>query len=218
MKIIDLSHTYRPGMTGMSKWHPVVEFRRMGKLEEIGMNTSSILLGSHIATHMDAASHFIPGGYSIEATTLERCVGEVTVVDVRHRGKGDCLRVADLEPYQLKPRVLLCFGYCKYWADQAQYNVNYPYIGMEAAQYLLDKGVELVAMDIPSPDRPPAEGEERFPVHKLMLSHNIIFVEALANTQAVDFSARYTLVALPLKLEGVDASPCRVILIEKGAL
>lgn len=217
MKIIDLTYPYKPGMTGMSKWHPVVAFERLGKLEEIGMNTSSILLGSHIGTHMDAACHFIEGGYSIDETPLDCCVGDVTILDVRHRGAGEQLQVADLEKHKLKERVLLCFGWGKHWEDKARYNSNSPTLSLEACRYMLNCGVKLIAMDIPSPDCQPKEGDERFPVHKLMLNHRIIFVEALANTDQIDFNTQYELVALPLKLEGVDASPCRVILIEKEA-
>lgn len=215
MKIIDLTYTYKQGMTGMSKWHPVITFERLAKLEEIGMNTSSILLGSHIGTHMDAARHFIEGGYPINETPLERCVGDVTVVDVRHRGPGEQLQVSDLEKYDLKERVLLCFGWGKHWEDQKAFNTNFPTLSLESCRYMLDHGVKLVAMDIPSPDRQPKEGEERFPVHKLMLANRVIFVEALANTDQIDFNTQYEFVALPLKLEGLDASPCRVILMEK---
>lgn len=207
MKIIDLTYTYRQGMTGMSKWHPIITFERLAKLEDIGMNTSG--------THMDAARHFIEEGYTIDETPLDLCVGDVTVVDVRHRGAGEQLQVSDLEQYELKERVLLCFGWGKHWANQKAFNTNFPTLILDVCRYMLNCGVRLIGMDIPSPDCQPREGEEHFPVHKLMLSNRIILVETLANTDQIDFNAQYTFAALPLKLEGLDASPCRVILIKK---
>ena len=218
MKIIDLTHTYRPGMTGMSKWHPVVTFTQLAHIEEVNMNTSSILLGSHIGTHMDAACHQIIGGYSVEATPLEYCVGDVTIVDATHRGQeeGGCLQVCDLEKYDLKQRVLVNFGYSKYYKDPEKYNKGYPYISMDAAKYMLEKGVKLVAMDTCSVDPPASETPGHpFPVHKYTMQYGMIFVEALDHTDEIDPSKEYEFVALPLKLQGVDGSPCRVILIEK---
>ena len=48
MKIIDLSCTYKSGqIAGNPKRHPVVALKRMGRIEDVGFNTSSILLGSH---------------------------------------------------------------------------------------------------------------------------------------------------------------------------
>jgi len=214
MKIIDLTILYRNGMTGMSKWHPVVEMKRMGKLEEIGLNTSSILLGSHIGTHMDAASHFFEDGYSIEDTPLSACIGDVTIVDVRHRGRGEKLLVEDLETYNLKERVLLCFGWGQYW-NTDRYLDAFPYLDLDAAKYMYEHGVKLVAMDIPSPDRPPKDETTKYEIHKYMLKREVIFVESLIHTDQIDFSKEYSFVALPLRLEGTDASPCRVILIEK---
>jgi arylformamidase len=214
MKIIDMTITYENGMTGMSKYHPVTEFKRLGKIEEIGRNTSSILLGSHIGTHMDAPSHFIRDGYTIEDTPIESCIGDVTVVDARHRGKGDRLRVEDLRQYELKERVLLVFGWSKYWKT-GDYLQEFPYIDSEAAQYMWENGVKLIAMDTPSPDTQPKDEATAYKIHKFMLKKNVIFVESVINTDQIDFSKDYCLIALPLKLDKVDASPCRVVLIER---
>ncbi len=214
MNIIDMTITYENGMTGMSRYHPIVEFKRLGKIEEIGLNTSSIMLGSHIGTHMDAARHFYESGYSIEDTPLEKCVGDVSIVDVRHRGQGDCLQVEDLQKYKLKERVLLYFGWAEYWGTE-EYLRGFPYLDLEAAKYMWEHGVKLIAMDTPSPDTQPRGDGKEYEIHKFMLKNNVIFVESLINTDQIDLNKKYDFIALPLKLSGVDASPCRAILIEK---
>jgi len=49
-------------------------------------------------------------------------------------------------------------------------------------------------------------------VHKLLLEHDVVILEGL------DLSAvgpgTYLLVALPLKLQGADGAPARVVLVE----
>lgn len=214
MRIIDLTITYENGMTGQSKYHPVVEIKRLGKFEEIGRNTSSALLGTHIGTHMDAPYHFIENGNTIDNIDLNLCIGDVTIVDVRHRGVGDCLNVEDLKGYKLKSIVLLYFGWNKY-LNTPQYNDRYPYITIEAANHMVDAGVKVIAMDIPSPDGKPKGDDQDFIVHRVLLKKEIIFVESLINTEAIDFKKEYTFVALPIKLYKTDAAPCRAILIEK---
>lgn len=214
MKLIDMTITYKNGMKGMSKWHPVVKMERMAKLEEIGMNTSSLLLGSHIGTHMDAASHFIEGGYTIDQTPLENCIGEVTVVDLTFMEQGDAVKIENLKEYDLKPRIYLKFGWDRF-IGQDKYNENFPYLTEEAAEYMLEKGVKLIAMDTLNLEKTPALEGKKFIIHKTLLAANVILVEALVNSEKIDCSKTYDLIALPLKLDGLDASPCRVVMIER---
>jgi len=213
-KIIDMTITYENGMTGMSQYHPVVTLQRMAKIEEVGRNTSSILLGSHLGTHMDAPSHFIPGGGTIENTPLDVCMGEVTIVDARHRGPGSRLLPEDLAGLALKERVLLNFGWATRWATD-QYLRDFPTISPEAAAVLLERGVRLVAMDTPSPDGCPKGGKQDYIIHRTMLAKGVIFVESLIHTEQIDPSSTYQMIALPLKLAGTDASPCRAVLVRK---
>ncbi|MBQ5952043.1 MAG: cyclase family protein [Lachnospiraceae bacterium] len=218
MKVLDLTFTYKAGMTGMSKWHPVVTFEKFATIPEVGMNTSSLLLGSHIATHMDAAKHFYDDMYTIDQTPLEKCIGDVTIVDLRDKPERSEITAADLAKYELKERILLLTGWSRYFrTDTQRYNTQYPFLSLEAAQYCPDHGVKLIAMDIPSPDQPAsmAPPERKFEIHHLMLKNEVIFVEALAHTDLIDPAKTYEFIALPLKLEGLDASPCRVVLLEK---
>ena len=43
-------------------------------------NLTQLTLGSHSATHMDAPSHFVPGGRTIDQVDLRRCVGPCRVM------------------------------------------------------------------------------------------------------------------------------------------
>lgn len=77
----------------------------------------------------------------------------------------------------------------------------------ECVEAFLAEGVELVGVDVPSID--PADSEE-------LLAHRIALSRGLTVMENLDLSAvmagSYELIALPLPLEGVEASPVRAVL------
>lgn len=212
MKIIDLSSTYKSGqIAGSPERHPKVELKRMGKIEEAGFNTSSFTLGSHTGTHMDAPRHFFADGTPIDEIDLELCCGPVTVVDFRQFKPGACIQLDDVKKLAVTKRMLFAFG----WEQDSaapQHQKDWPYFSLKAAQYLADNGMRLMVLDTPSPDCAAKGCPEDFHVHKTLFPRGITFVELVVNTHSIDFSSNYHLTALPLKLQNLDGSPCRVIL------
>lgn len=215
MKIIDLSMTIdNECMTCNVPWHEKVKIERLGKLDEVGRNTSSFTLGSHTATHMDAPSHFMNGMKDIDELDLNTCIGPVTCVDFRHMKAGDLVTLDDVKKIQVSERMLFVFGWCRWWKN-AQYYKDFPYFEEEAVRYLIDNGMKFMAMDTPSPDTVAAiEKKDDSPMHKLLLAQEVIIVEYLTNTSEIDFAKEHEIMALPLKIKGADGSPARVVLKE----
>lgn len=215
MKVIDLSLTLDNScQTCGTAWHEEVRIERKGTLQTVGRNTSKFILGSHSATHIDAPLHFMDKGHDIAAVNLGKCVGEVTCVDLRHMGKGAIVDVDDLKGITVSQRMLFAFGWYKYWQTDMYYR-SFPYFSQAVVTYLLDGGMELMAMDTPSPDDGSAiTVKDDSPNHKILLSHDVVIVEYLTNTDAIDFAKRYEITALPLKIAGADGAPARVILRE----
>lgn len=215
MKIIDLSLVIdNECMTCGTPWHEKVRIERLGELEKVGRNTSKFVLGSHSATHMDAPLHFIPGGHGTETIDLNTCVGPVTCVDFRHIGAGMQVTAEDIKNIKLSERMLFVFGWYKNWKTDKFYK-NFPFFSLEATQIMIDAGVKLIALDTPSPD----DGSgitalDDSPNHKLLLAKDVVIVEYLCNTDAIDFDKNYEIIALPLKILGADGTPSRVILRE----
>lgn len=216
MNIIDLSLTIdNECMTCGTPWHEKVQIEQLGKLNAVGRNTSKFVLGSHTATHMDAPRHFIDDGHGIDTTALSICVGPVTCVNLKHIDVGQKVTLNDLIDINISQRMLFVFGWYKHWKTE-QYYKEFPFFSEEAVDYLLDNGMELMALDTPSPDDGSAISQfNDSPNHKKLLSRNIVIVEYLTNTDQVDFSKQYELVALPLKILNADGSPARVILKEE---
>lgn len=93
---------------------------------------------------------------------------------------------------------------------------EYPFLSEHAAQWLVDLGVRLIAMDTPSPDNPShSRGSAKdSPNHKVLLGAGVVLVEYVANLKAISASS-VELIVLPLKLKGADGSPVRCVAIER---
>ncbi len=216
MKIIDLSLTLDSAcQTCGVPWHTAVSVDRLGTIDGVGRNTSRFVLGSHSATHMDAPSHFFEGMKNIDELDLELCMGEVTCVDMRHKKAKDVVTLADVQALSVTRRMLFVFGWDQWWKT-ADYYVDTPYFEKEAIEFLLDGGMRFMAMDTPSPDTTSSIGKkDDSPMHKLLLSNEVIIVEYLCNTATIDFSRKHEIIALPLKIKGADGCPARVVLREE---
>ena len=166
-------------------------------------------LGAHTGTHADARMHFIPGGWTMESLELARCVGPCRVVDLTHleghvsRADLEAAGVAGAARLLLKTRNsgLGLLG-------REAFAEDYAAISLEAAQYLVEIGVETVGIDYLSVE--PFEDKE-FNTHHALLGADVVILEGLVLTGVEP--GEYLLACLPLKLVGSDGSPARAILI-----
>ncbi|MFY9912524.1 MAG: cyclase family protein [Candidatus Sulfotelmatobacter sp.] len=219
MKIIDLSLPIEEGMmTFPTHWHPVVEVTVLGRHGIEGRETRKIVLGTHTGTHADAPRHFIPNGGTIDEIPLEILIGPASVADFT-----DCRALQEIEVKDLQqklgakvpPRLILRTGWSEHFGKMKFYN-EYPFLSENAAQWLVDQGVRLIAMDTPSPDNPAhSRGTAKdSPNHKVLLGAGVVLVEYLVNLKAISASS-VELIVLPLKLKGGDGSPARCVAIER---
>lgn len=223
MQFIDLTYPIEHGMSHFTApWHPDVSVEKMGSIEKVGRETRKICLGTHSGTHMDAPLHFIPGGNSIDQIPLETLIGNVTILRFPDLAENGCLTRKMLEMYPLSQRIIIVFGWGRNWNTDSYYK-GYPFISMDAAKYLVEKGVQLVGMDTPSPDdsriqigNPDLNVEEDSPVHKFFLSRGVILVEYLANLDAIRDPAGWNLIVMPLKIIGADGSPVRACIFKEN--
>lgn len=215
MKIIDLTFAVdNECMTCGTPWHEPVQLKQLGKLQEVGRNTTSIHLGSHSGTHMDAPAHFYDHVYGIDEIDLSQVCGYVSIVNFTGKGKGELVGLCDVKSISVTSRMIFVFGWYKYWKTDGYYE-DFPFFSQEAVQYLVEKGLRVMALDTPSPDSVKDIGnKEDSPNHKFLLKKGVVLIEYLTNTNKLLNGKNYSLVALPLKLKGIDGSPARVIVIE----
>jgi arylformamidase len=219
MRIIDLSLPIEEGMmTFPTPWHPVVEVTILGRHGIEGRETRRIVLGTHVGTHADAPRHFIPNGGTIENIPLDLLIGPATIADFTGCGPLYEITVASLKQKlqdRVPQRLILRTGWSEYFGHLKFYD-EYPFLSEDAAQWLVEQGVRLIAMDTPSPDNPAhSRGTPRdSPNHKVLLGAEVLLVEYLTNLKSI-IAAEVELIVLPLKLKGCDGSPVRCVAIER---
>ncbi|MDP3888915.1 MAG: cyclase family protein, partial [bacterium] len=81
MKVIDISWPISKATTGYKDRH-VVNLEEIKNFNKDGMRESHIHLSSHTGTHVDAPSHFLKDGKTIDQIDLNRLVGTCKVIDV----------------------------------------------------------------------------------------------------------------------------------------
>jgi arylformamidase len=219
MKIIDLSLPIEEGMmTFPTPWHPVVEITILGRHGIEGRETRKLVLGTHIGTHADAPRHFLPNGRTIDQLPLEILIGPATIADFAGCPPLHEIDIPELQQKlggKIPSRLILRTGWSQYFGDMKFYN-QYPFLSENAARWLVDQGVRLIAMDTPSPDNPAhSRGTPKdSPNHKVLLGAEVVLVEYLTNLKALS-ALEVELVVLPLKLKGCDGSPARCVAIER---
>ena len=92
--------------------------------------------------------------------------------------------------------------------EQSEFVEDYVGLDLDAARWLINKGVKLVGIDYLSVDAP---GAPDLSVHRSLLSSDIVVVEGLDLRKVSP--GRYNLVCLPMKIGGSEGAPARVILL-----
>jgi arylformamidase len=204
-RIVDLSQPVGAGTPVFPGDGPV----RVTVLDQTSLNLSRIDLSVHTGTHMDAPFHFFHGAETIDCIPLDRCLGPARLIDLRGIATGGEIRREHLERPRDAPlrahAAVLHTGWSKQWGD-SRYFSDHPCLAADAAQFLVDCGVQLVGVDMPSVDRAP------YPAHQILLRAGVPIVENLTNLDAIGADL-FQLLVLPLKLSGRDGSPVRAVAI-----
>lgn len=198
MKFIDLSVPLNE-KTPVYPGDPVTKIEPGGVLEKDGYEDHYVCAGTHVGTHVDAPSHMVAGGITLNQLPLERFSGRGVYVKA---GKNLTLDAVIKVPIQKGDIVLFHTGMSDVY-HQADYYENYPAITEELGHYLVEKKVKMVGVDMCSVDHEP------FPVHRILLGEGILIIENLTNLSALE-SKEFRVYAFPLKLE-LDGSPTRVV-------
>ncbi len=160
-------------------------------------------LSTHTGTHIDAPVHYLKNGDAIDTIPLSNVVGMCRVLDVTRAGtlitahhlKG---RLEGIERLLLKTS----------FSGIDRFGENYPSLTADAALLITGYNMKCVGIDSPSIESYECDGT----VHCELLSHGCIIIELLDLSSVEE--GDYTMMALPLRLTGLDGSPARVVLID----
>jgi len=162
---------------------------------------SDLHMSTHTGTHIDAPVHYLKSGETIDTIPLINLIGRCRVVDVT--SAGSIINAEDLGgEIDNISRLLLKTAF----SGRYQFIENYPSLSFEAAQLITGKSILCVGIDSPSIESYHCDGT----VHRELLGQGCIIIELLDLSDVPE--GDYDMIALPLRLEGLDGSPARVVL------
>ena len=169
------------------------------------VNIGAVSMSTHTGTHFDAPLHYDADGAPTDALGLACFIGPAVVVEVREGALILPEHLAGIDTARF-PRVLFKTRASDtpgdVWSD------DFPALHPETVDALGRRGVVLVGTDAPSVD--PADST-------LLLAHHALARCGIVNLENLCLRGvepgGYQLVALPLKLAGMDAAPVRAVLL-----
>jgi arylformamidase len=169
---------------------------------------SAIAMSVHIGAHADAPNHYHPSGQGVESRELEYYLGECEVIRVEVP-RGGRVKPVHLKGRQPKaPRVLFRTDS---FPDPRRWNSDFCSLSPELIELLASQGVKLIGIDTPSID---PEDSKPLESHQAVFRNDMAILEGLVLGDVAD--GIYTLIARPLRLKDLDASPVRAILLPRG--
>jgi kynurenine formamidase len=218
-RVVDLSLPIDAG-TQVYPGDPQVRFRPAATIERQGFNLLGIEMGSQSGTNCDAPYHFLESGARIDEVRLELFVGPGLIIDVRGKAPRGVIGLAEVTPHldDVEPGTIALFhtGWPAHYGTAAYF--DHPFLGVEACQALLDRGVRTFCLDTQNIDETPDRRHPGagFPVHHLIAAAGGIIVENLRGLEQVDWQ-HPLITVFPLRLTGADGSPTRAVAIEFAA-
>ena len=207
-RLWDISQILRPGLPVWPGDTPFsCEARWSIEADGSPVNVGAFTTTTHAGSHADAPFHYDPDGLDIAMVDLAPFLGTCRLIDAR--GAGAVVQQAFLEARLGEtppPRVLLrtfeTFP-AEVWPS------TFSAVSPDAIAWLAGRGVTLIGLDSPSLD---PEESKTLDAHQAARAADLRILEGLV-LDAVP-AGDYELIALPLRLAGLDGSPVRAVLRE----
>lgn len=207
-RIVDLTHVLYP----YKEQYTLEVSRRNERHGAEGDIMSTVYLWSHVGTHVEAPLHFLTDGGDTASIAIERLFGPAIVLDFRHKAVNEAITLDEIKAagdIQPGDRVLVMTGRHTSYRTPASH--DRPFITEEAVRWLVeDRQINCLGTDSSGFE---VRGVSHHPNHRLLNNAGIPVIECLTNL--VDLrTQRVFLIALPLPIVNLDATPIRAIAIE----
>jgi arylformamidase len=207
MKIIDVTVGLSPNTPvwpGAPRFHFSQRKTALGNGEEA--TGSDFAMTPHCGTHIDAPLHFAKGGDAIDAVPLDLLIGPCRVLEHRgdnHITKNDLIAMGFVASKRILIKTRNSLGLRNGTLDE-----KFISLLPEALDHLVRSGVKVLGVD----------GFSIGPFGEMTHRNHIAFCRAggiiIEVLDLLDVEpGEYNLIALPMKLEGIEAAPARVVLL-----
>lgn len=226
MRLVDLSQDIYQGMFVYPGHLKTVLFDHASHEEtaprfESGFSfqTKGFLLNDNGPTHVDSFSHLDPdpSAATIDQMPLDLFYGDAICVDVTGAEPRTDIPVARVEEglaaaqLEVRPGDIVLFrtGTYEMHGGTKAYLSEFPGLGADVADWIVEKRVKCFGVDTSTPDNP---ASRIYPIHMMGRRHHITHYENLANLDQI-VGMRFTFVGFPLKLRGAHGGPTRAVAI-----
>lgn len=182
---------------------PVFQMTRAHK--DGGVQESKVTLDVHTGTHLDAPRHMIKDGATIESMPLDGLIGPCRVLDLTAVENG--ISRKDLEKFDIQAGEVLLFKTKNSNIDD--FSLDFIYLDTSGADLLAEIGIKGVGTDGLGIER----SQPDHSTHHRLFEADIFIIEGLRLKEIKE--GAYQLIALPLKLQGLDAAPLRAVLMDE---
>ena len=188
-ELIDITIPFRDGMVHWpSDFAPRIErIMDVDRGDEVTISKLQVL--SHTGTHIDAPLHFVPKGGTIDEMPLGTMIGPARVIEIKD---PESVKLEELAPYDVRPgeRILFKTQNSSKLYKTDEFSKEYVFVSYEAAEYLVNRGIVLVALDYLSICKYETEADwdsvteyltksDMHRVHRIFLENGIYILEAV---------------------------------------
>lgn len=203
MTVIDLTHPISGETPVYFPWHPRTELEQTATYSDNRCEVRRLSIGTHSGTHIDAPSHVLEGQPTLDQYDPKLWYVDAQVLDFTPREPRK--EITKEEVREKLPKkgvgVLVKTGWDVHFGQQ-DYYATYPPISNEAAEFLVEMNVPVLAADTPF----------TLEVHYILLKHGIPLITNVNNTAKLK-EGMIKLIAAPLLIKGSDGAPARVLAV-----
>ena len=210
MKVIDLTHTIRPGMPVYPGTEPP-KFTSANTYEKDGFKETLVQMFTHTGTHMDPPAHLFAGRTTLDQFPASQFIGKALVIDCRALREGEAITMAQLAPYGERVRqadfLLFNLGWDKRWGTESYFG-DYPCLDDAVMELILAGDYKGIGFDVIGLD--PIADENLTRHKRLFAEKDIVNIENLKDLDLCG-GELFSFSCFPLKLENCDGSPVRAV-------
>lgn len=173
-----------------------------------GVYETALWMNLHTGTHMDFPKHMLKDGDTSIHFDISRLIRTVKVLDMTHVDAG--ITKTDLVACQINPHDFLLLKTKNSFTET--FDFDFIYLDASGAEYLMSIGVQGVGIDALGIER----NQPGYPTHHAFFRHDAIIIEGLRLKEVPQ--GTYHMLALPMKIDDVEALPLRVLLYEQDQL
>jgi arylformamidase len=190
--------------------HPSPRLEPLHELESDGVRNTIMRFSLHTGTHVDAPSHFLPDGASIDEIPIERFWRAGLRLDLTNAKPGEPIDLARLRAAGFSPRrtagsiLLLATGWTdRSWTSERLYE-DHPFLAEDAGRAVAAAGPTALGLDFAVDSGPP------WPNHTVLLEAEVVLIENLMGLAELPPEG-FEVIAFPFRLSGENGGPARVV-------